>query len=203
MTTPVNKTLLKQRAKAIDALGSACHCCGEKNKRYLDIECEGVRRASDMYSHVIKNPDHLCLLICGNCKTMKKWHPDIFIRTSPDGRTSKFDIDLSYGKDREHRFSELIHSTIEVKSDRKAHKTGNVYVEYESRGKPGGIDATAASVWAQEVDEDVFVVMPVLRMKELVRRRLERYGPVLGGDGHTSKGVLLRVSELTKPIKEE
>lgn len=203
MATQPNRKLLEQRAKAIDALGSSCHCCGEKNKRYLDIECDAVSKSSNMYSHVAKNPDHSCLLICGNCKIMRKWHPDIFIRTSPDARTSKFDIDLSYGKEREHRFSELVHSTIEVKSDRKANKTGNVYVEYESRGKPGGIEATGAQTWAQEVDKDVFVVMPVARMKELVRQRLEKYGPVLGGDGHTSKGVLLRVTELTKPLKEE
>ena len=108
-----------------------------------------------------------------------------------------------YGKEKEHRFSEIVHSRIEVKSDRQARKTGNVYVEYESRGKPGGIDATEAQFWAQEVDDDVFIVMPVARMKELVRRRLDKYGPTLGGDGHTSKGVLLRVSELTKPLKEE
>jgi hypothetical protein len=203
VATNANKKSMEERVRAIETLGSACHCCGEKNKRFLDIECDAVSRSSQVYSHVGKNPDHTCLLICGNCKNVRKWYPDIFQRTSPDSRTSKFDIDLSYGKEREHRFSELIHSTIEVKSDRKANKTGNVYVEYESRGKPGGIDATCAETWAQEVDKDVFVVMPVQRMKELVRQRLEKYGPVLGGDGHTSKGVLLRVAELTRPIREE
>lgn len=111
MATKIDKSGMEARVKAIDALGGSCHCCGEKNKRFLDIECEAVAKGS-VYSHVAKNPDHTCLLICGNCKNMRKWYPDIFTRTSPDARTSRFDIDLSYGREREHRFSELIHSTI-------------------------------------------------------------------------------------------
>lgn len=176
------------RAESIRRLGSICIRCGEKDQKYLAIHVQSDKKR---------------VVICGNCMNMKKWHPEVFDTVSPKGKATKFDIDLSYGKEKEHRFSEIVHSRIEVKSDRQARKTGNVYVEYESRGKPGGIDATEAQFWAQEVDDDVFIVMPVARMKELVRRRLDKYGPTLGGDGHTSKGVLLRVSELTKPLKEE
>jgi hypothetical protein len=176
------------RAESIRRLGSVCIRCNEKDIKYLSL-ASGV--------------DKKRIVLCGNCKTLKDRHPEIFSTVSPPGKASKFDIDLAYGKQKEHRFSEIAHSRIEVKSDRQARKTGNVYVEYESRGKPGGIEATDADFWAQEVDDDVFIIMPVERMKELVRRRLDKYGPTLGGDGHTSKGVLLRISELTKPLKEE
>lgn len=116
-----------------------------------------------------------------------------------------FDIDLAYGQSRENALASILgdDAKIEVKSDRQAAITGNVFVEFESRGKPGGIAATESDWWAQEVEPDVWVIMRVDRMKALVKRRLDRYGYVAGGDGKTSKGVLLRRSELTTPIKEE
>lgn len=186
------------REQAIWALGGECSRCGEKDKRYLSFDC---KESATMYRLVALDRIQTTLL-CSNCKTLKTWYRDTFERVQPR-KASKFDIDLSYGKEREHRFSDMIHSKMEVKSDRKANVTGNIYVEYESRGKPGGVSATDAQTWVQEVDKDVFIVMPVERMKELVRRRLDKYDPVLGGDGHTSKGVLLRVTELVKPLKEE
>lgn len=116
-----------------------------------------------------------------------------------------FDIDLGYGQSRENAFAAILGdgARLEVKSDRQAVDTGNVFVEYESRGKPGGIAATESDWWVQEIEPDVFVVMRVERMKRLVRRRLDRYGYVLGGDAKTSKGVLLRRNELVTPIKDE
>jgi hypothetical protein len=191
---------LKVRERAIASLGGACTRCGEKDKRYLSIYSETTTESAAMYRLVALGRIEGTLL-CSNCKTLKTWYSDTFDRVLPR-KNSKFDIDVSYGKEREHRFSDMIHSKMEVKSDRKANITGNIYVEFESRGKPGGVASTEADVWVQEVDEDVFIVMPVSRMKELVRIHLDKYGETLGGDGHTSRGVLLRVSNLTKPIKE-
>lgn len=192
------------RDAAIEILGATCLRCPEKDKRHLvvcdtlGVEIYQTKKLKEISSDNING----YLLLCGNCATMKRWHPDTFDSVVPKGRASKFDIDLSYGKEREHRFAEMMHSSIEVKSDRQARKTGNIYVEYESRGKPGGIEKTDAKYWAQEVDEDVFVVMTTDRMRTLVKNRLDKYGTTLGGDGKTSKGVLLRVTELVKPLGE-
>jgi hypothetical protein len=58
----------------------------------------------------------------------------------------KFDIDLEYGKVREKFVAEMLQDKkIEVKSERGMWKnTGNIAIEYESYGKPSGINATEA-----------------------------------------------------------
>ena len=61
----------------------------------------------------------------------------------------KFDLDLSYGKVREQQVADMLQDKrIEVKSERGMWmKTGNIAIEYESYGKPSGIDATEADYW--------------------------------------------------------
>ena len=55
-----------------------------------------------------------------------------------DFSITKFSKDLKYGKKHEKLVMES-RLDYELKTDRLAHKTGNVYVEYESRGKDSGI----------------------------------------------------------------
>jgi hypothetical protein len=52
---------------------------------------------------------------------------------------SNFEYDLVFGQEGEMSFADLTNKKIEVKRDRIAHKTGNIFIEYESRGKPSGI----------------------------------------------------------------
>ena len=61
----------------------------------------------------------------------------------------KFDIDLEYGKVREQFVADMLQNKkIEVKSERdKWQKTGNIAIEYESYGKPSGINETEADYW--------------------------------------------------------
>ena len=48
---------------------------------------------------------------------------------------SDFKYDLEIGQVKEKELGDIFNnSTIEVKNDLSAHKTGNVFVEYESRG---------------------------------------------------------------------
>jgi len=70
------------------------------------------------------------------------------------GHTEKnFDIDLRYGHDGE----KLVHSLlsggykVEVKTDRLAHSTGNLAIEYKCRGKWSGISTTQADWWAFKI----------------------------------------------------
>ena len=58
--------------------------------------------------------------------------------------SSSFTHDLNFGEKGEDWINEIFKDgkLIEVKSDRLAHKTGNVYIEYECRGKPSGIATT-------------------------------------------------------------
>ncbi len=120
------------------------------------------------------------------------------------GKSKGFDLDLAYGESRENVLAQALgnESKIEVKSDRQAVKTGNIYVEYESRGKPSGISTTTAEWWAYEVLPAVFVLMPTSRLRYLVdEQRKVRF--VRGGDNNSSKGVLLKVASLTAPLEVE
>ena len=60
----------------------------------------------------------------------------------------KFDIDLEYGKVREKQVADMLQDKkIEVKSERGMwQNTGNIAIEYESYGKPSGINATEADL---------------------------------------------------------
>lgn len=112
------------------------------------------------------------------------------------GLTRKgFDLDLRTGEAAENRLLDIIQSgngLVEVKSDKQAQRTGNIFVEVEYRGQPSGLSTTEAEFWAYEVDDDVFVLMRVDRLRKLasVRRRLP------GGDHDMSVGVLLPLTKL-------
>ena len=75
----------------------------------------------------------------------------------------KFDIDLEYGKVREQFVADMLQNKkIEVKSERdKWQKTGNIAIEYESYGKPSGINATEADYWFHNlcIGDDVFCTL--------------------------------------------
>lgn len=104
-----------------------------------------------------------------------------------------FSHDLALGQLGEDYVGEILsNSTIEVKSDLQAHKTGNVYVEYESRGKPSGISTSQAEYWAFVISGRV-VILPTAQLKKIARLYFK---PVAGGDNNTSKGVLIPLTAL-------
>lgn len=113
-----------------------------------------------------------------------------------------FDLDLRYGEERENLLRAALGDTLlEAKSHLpRAVQTGNVYIEYEQRGRPSGIAVTASEWWADEVYQDVWVV----QRTDYHRRRVEharRYGGDLrvGGDNESTAGVLVPVSLLLRP----
>ena len=110
---------------------------------------------------------------------------------------SRFDLDLRYGVAREGVLGALLGSTtVEVKSDRGAHRTGNVYVEYSYRGRPSGIAVTQAEWWAWEI-AGRWLLIRTADLRLIARRAFRERGPTRGGDDKASLGVLVRVSELT------
>ena len=48
--------------------------------------------------------------------------------------TNKFDLDLKFGQSKENELQLAIEGQVECKADRLCVKTGNVFVEIESRG---------------------------------------------------------------------
>lgn len=86
-------------------------------------------------------------------------------------------------------------STIEVKSDRRAKDTGNIYVELKYKGKPSGITASEAEWWAYEI-EGRFFVMRRSVMKDLAKRAFMEGRVASGGDYDLTIGALVPVEWL-------
>ena len=80
------------------------------------------------------------------------------------------------------------------------HKTGNVYVEFQSRGKDSGIKVSNAGTWIFKIvsakDTHLFSIqIPLSRLKKLVSKD---YRVVPGGDNLTSRGYLVPILDLVK-----
>ena len=114
-----------------------------------------------------------------------------------DFSVTKFSKDLSYGKKHEKLVMKSMEN-FELKTDRMAHKTGNVYVEFQSRGKDSGIRTSKSDTWIFKIvskgDRHLFSVqIPLTRLKKLVSTD---YRIVPGGDNLTSRGYLVLLTDL-------
>ena len=114
-----------------------------------------------------------------------------------DFSITKFEKDLSYGKKHEKMVMKSLEK-YELKTDRMAHNTGNVYVEFQSRGKDSGIRTSKSNTWIFKIvsakDTHLFSVhIPLSRLRRLVSKD---YRVVPGGDNLTSKGYLVPIKDL-------
>jgi len=109
---------------------------------------------------------------------------------------SDFRYDLKVGQVAEQALAKIFEGKkVEVKRDRKASLTGNIFVEYESRGKPSGISTTEADYWCFMVEE-TFILLTTPRLKEIVASLKGSDRERQGGDNNTSSGVLIRISDI-------
>ena len=113
----------------------------------------------------------------------------------------KFDIDLQYGKVREKNVASMLQDKkIEVKSERDMwQRTGNIAIEYQSYGKPSGIDATTSDYWFHNlcIGEETFATL-VFNTNNLRRiiKNLDKKKSVSGGDNNASRMYLLNLQKL-------
>jgi len=112
-----------------------------------------------------------------------------------------FKYDLEWGQVGENTVADIVAGDkTEVKSERDIWaRTGNHFVETESRGKPSGICTTQAKYWSVNFYKDnrfcFNVTKTVSDMKEVVLQH--RKAKVQGGDNDTSRGILVPISSLT------
>lgn len=107
-----------------------------------------------------------------------------------------FKYDLKVGQCKEIELANIFsNSTIEVKYDLKALDTGNVYVEYFSRGKKSGISTTKADYYCFAFGNS-FHIVKTEDLKNVCRKYLKTNKDRVGGDNNTSKGILLPINEL-------
>ena len=113
----------------------------------------------------------------------------------------KFDLDLQYGKVREKLVADMLQDKkIEVKSERGLwQKSGNIAIEYQSYGKPSGIEATESDYWFHNlcVGEETFctLVFDTNSLKKIIRN-LDSKKSVSGGDNNASRMYLLNLQKL-------
>lgn len=110
-----------------------------------------------------------------------------------------FKYDLKLGQKGENLFAKIIQSkgnTIEVKTDFRALETGNLFVEYESRGKPSGIAKSEAIWYTFVLSNNILITISTKKLKGICREYHKTIRDVIGGDSNTSKGILLPVDRI-------
>jgi hypothetical protein len=118
------------------------------------------------------------------------------------GYEPHFDLDLEFGQVYEKKLQDLLteKGRIEVKTDRMAHSTGNIVVEFESRGKPSGIATTKADYWCFWIEQTgVGIFIPTEKLRTIA----EKCRVVAGGDKDkegkpTSKMYLVSLEKILK-----
>lgn len=111
---------------------------------------------------------------------------------------SNFRYDLKVGQVAEKQVADLLQDKkIEVKRDLKAKTTGNLYIEYESRGKPSGISRSEADYWCFAF-ENLFIFIETTKLKEIIEPMKGSTMDKRGGDKNSSKGILLPLERLTE-----
>lgn len=112
---------------------------------------------------------------------------------------SDFRYDLKVGQVAEKQLAEMLQSkTIEVKRDLRASRTGKVFVEFFSRGKPSGISTTEADYWAFMISDKSMVLLPTEKLRALVEDAKENGIIKSGGDKNTSRGALIEIERLVR-----
>lgn len=112
-----------------------------------------------------------------------------------------FDIDLCTGLNGEVQALDILQgSKIEVKTDFKAHKTGNIAIEIESFGKPSGLQTTEADWWLFNIRipkaEPMLLIINRHRLQDIASRHIMNGNTCMGGDKMASKLVIVPISEI-------
>lgn len=109
---------------------------------------------------------------------------------------SDFRYDLEVGQVSEKALAEIFENKkVEVKRDLKARQTGNLFIEFESRGKPSGIATSEAEYYAFDIGE-LFIIVSKDNLMAIVSLMIGTTAEVKGGDNNTSLGVLLPINKL-------
>lgn len=114
---------------------------------------------------------------------------------------SDFKYDLAFGiLEGESWFEQIVsNKKFEVKTDRLSAKTGNIYIEYESRGRASGIKTTQADYWVYKISQEKALVIETEELKRVVRQLIidgKARSNVKGGDNNSSLGVLVKIKDL-------
>ena len=111
--------------------------------------------------------------------------------------SNSFYYDLAIGEKAETWVNELFSGgkKIEVKTDFKADKTKNIFIEIYSRGKLSGLSTTHAEYWIFKLNK-ISIIISTEELKKVVKHCHKLNGYIKGGDDDTSLGVLVPIKLL-------
>ena len=113
-----------------------------------------------------------------------------------------FKYDLEFGQVGEELLAGIFsNKKLEVKRDSWIYKTGNIAIEYESRGNPSGILKSIADYWvfifSGKFNDEIILVIETNRLKNIFLKYYKMGRVKAMGDSNTSIAVLIPVSEIT------
>lgn len=119
---------------------------------------------------------------------------------------SQYDIKKNFRKDieRGHKQQNLVmdvfeKESFEIKSDFMAHKTGNLAIEIQCRGKDSGIYKTEADYWVYKITApDIIIIFHTSKLRKFVEDNMDNYKIIMGGDDNSSKMMLIPIKEILK-----
>jgi hypothetical protein len=111
-----------------------------------------------------------------------------------------WDIDLLKGINGEAQVLDILAGKIEVKTDFKAFKTGNLAIEIESYGKPSGIQTSEAHWWLFNIripdKEPLLLIITLERLRQICTKYMFQGKTCMGGDKMKSKLVIIPITEV-------
>lgn len=114
---------------------------------------------------------------------------------------NNFKYCLEKGKLGENLVNKLLNNELshEVKTDFMCKDTGNVFVEFQSRGKDSGIRKSTSDYWEFVLpyngdDLPCVIFIPLIKLEKLIKTK--KYKSVRGGDALTSLGYLIPKEDL-------
>ena len=120
-------------------------------------------------------------------------------------KNSDWDLDLRHGLDGENKLRELLQlETVEVKTDRKWHKTGNLYIEaycfYQKTQswEPNGLNISKATHWAFPLSD-----MTIILTREALIRAVKEHGVKIECkiEPNPSRGFLIKPEQLLQSVR--
>lgn len=114
-----------------------------------------------------------------------------------------FDKDLTYGKLGEKLANNIFEGNFscEVKTERDIwERTGNITIEFKSRGKPSGISTTKSEIWIHWLSVNGKIkggfIFKVKKLKRYLKQNWNKLRKTKGGDNNTSDLILLNKEEI-------
>lgn len=84
--------------------------------------------------------------------------------------------------------------TMEVKYDKQAHRTGNLFIETSYKGKPGGVNSTRAKWFCCVTDRNIYLMLTE-ELRKFLTEPIEGARFIDAGDNKASTGWLIPLKE--------